>query len=176
MTDKHSISIIAAREGLGDTDALRASIDAAIRAALEHERVDIPCDVYVLLTDDDGIHQLNKEHRKLDRPTDVLSFPMQELVPGEPIRVSPLEIDPETGLMMLGDMVISLERARAQAAEYGHDLTREACFLAVHAALHLLGYDHELGEAEERAHFSATEEILTGLGIRREAVDPCLNK
>ena len=165
----HNISIIPANDGLGVADEHMAVISRAICAALEHQNVDVACDIYVMITDDEGIRELNREHRELDRATDVLSFPMQELTPGEPINPSPLEIDPETGLYMLGDMVISLERAKAQAQEYGHSLERELAFLAVHSVLHLLGYDHERGEQDEKLQFGITEQVLEGIGIKREA-------
>ena len=167
--DKHNISIIPVSEELGCTDAHIKQIDGAIRAALAHEGVETACDIYVMITDDAGIRELNREHRELDKPTDVLSFPMQELTPGEPINPSPLEIDPETGLYMLGDMVISLERAKAQAQEYGHSIERELAFLAVHSVLHLLGYDHERGEEDEKLQFGITEQVLEEMGLKREA-------
>ncbi len=169
MKDKHNISVIATIEGIGFATEHENTVDKAIRAALEHEGVSIPCDVYVMITDDAGIQQLNSEHRGLDKPTDVLSFPMQDLVPGQDINPSPLEIDPQTGLYMLGDMVISFDRAKAQAEEYGHSIERELAFLAVHSVLHLLGYDHEKGEEEESAQFGITEEILESIGLKREA-------
>jgi len=167
--EKHNISIIPANDGLGVTQENIEIISRAACAALEHEKVDVACDIYVMITDDEGIRELNREHRELDRATDVLSFPMQELVPGEPINPSPLEIDPETGLYMLGDMAISLERAKAQAQEYGHSLDRELAFLAVHSVLHLLGYDHERGEEDEKLQFGITEQVLDSIGVKREA-------
>ena len=124
-------------------------IRRAVLAALEGEGVEVPCVVEVCVTDDAGIRQTNLDMRGVDRPTDVLSFPMFEL----------------------GDMMISLERTRAQAAEYGHSPEREVCYLAVHSVLHLLGYDH-LDEGPMKAQMRAREEaILGGLGIQREASD-----
>lgn len=169
MSEKHNISIIAASDDLGVANEHTQCIERAICAALDHEGVQVKCDIYVLITDDEGIRELNREHRELDRATDVLSFPMQDLMPGQTIEPSPLEIDPETGAYMLGDMVISLERAQAQAEEYGHSLERELAFLAVHSVLHLLGYDHERGEQDEKLQFGITEEILSQMGITREA-------
>ena len=113
-----------------------------IPAALEAEGVSFPCEVDVLFTDDEGIHAINLEQRGVDRPTDVLSFPMFQLTPGAPPTLDDVEADPGTGLVPLGDMVLSLERAEAQGAEYGHGAEREAAYLAVHSVLHLLGYDH----------------------------------
>lgn len=141
-------------------------LEAVITAALEAEGVEIPCEINVLLTDDEGIHTVNREMRGVDRPTDVLSFPMFELEPGVPPEGEAF-LDPETGRCPLGDMCISLERAAAQAEEYGHSLDRELCYLAVHSALHLLGYDH-LDEGPMKRQMRAREEAILGkLGITR---------
>ena len=142
-------------------------LNQVITAALEAEGVKAPCEVDVLITDDEGIHQINLEQRKIDRPTDVLSFPMFNYTPGNP-PVDDTDADPATGLTPLGDMVISLERAREQAAEYGHSVERELSYLAVHSVLHLLGYDH-VDEGEEKARMREREEaILSNLGITRD--------
>ena len=142
-------------------------LEKVISAALEEEGVNTPCEVDVLITDDEGIHQINLEQREIDRPTDVLSFPMFNYTPGNP-PVDDADADPATGLIPLGDMVISLERAREQAAEYGHPVERELSYLAVHSVLHLLGYDH-VDEGEEKARMRAREEaILSNLGITRD--------
>ena len=136
-----------------------------ITAALEAEGVDVPCEVNVLFTDDAGIHQINLDMREVNSPTDVLSFPMFELQPGE--HPTEEDADPATGLVPLGDMCISLERAEAQAAEFGHSVQRELCYLTVHSVLHLLGYDH-LDEGPMKAQMRAREEsILESLGITR---------
>ena len=141
-------------------------LEAVITAALEAEGVEIPCEINVLLTDDEGIHTVNRETRGVDRPTDVLSFPMFELEPGVPPEGEAF-LDPETGRCPLGDMCISLERAAAQAEEYGHSLDRDLCYLAVHSALHLLGYDH-LDEGPMKRQMRAREEAILGkLGITR---------
>ena len=143
-------------------DLLRQVIPAALAA----EGVDVPCEVDVLFTDDEGIHAINLEQRGVDAPTDVLSFPMFDLKPGE--HPDGRWADPDTGLVGLGDMAISLERARAQAAEYGHSPQRETAYLAVHSVLHLLGYDH-LDEGPMKAQMRAREEAVLGqLGIVRE--------
>ena len=138
-----------------------------ISAALAAEGVAVPCEVDVLLTDDEGIHQINLEQRGVDAPTDVLSFPMFEFAPGQP-PAEEAEIDPETGLLPLGDMVVSMERARAQGEEYGHGTKRELAYPAVHSVLHLLGYDH-MDDGPQKARMRAREEaILNQLGITRE--------
>ena len=146
--------------------AVEAQIRRAVLAALECEGVDVPCIVEVCVTGDAGIRQTNLETRGVDRPTDVLSFPMFELEPGEKPRAD--WADPDTDKVLLGDMMISLERANAQAAEYGHSPEREVCYLAVHSVLHLLGYDH-LDEGPMKAQMRAREEAILGeLGITRE--------
>ena len=135
-------------------------------AALEGEEVDVPCVVEVCVTGDKGIRQTNLDTRGVDRPTDVLSFPMFELSPGEKPQAD--WADPDTDKVLLGDMMISLERANAQATEFGHSPEREVCYLAVHSVLHLLGYDH-LDEGPMKAQMRQREEDILGrLGITRD--------
>ena len=144
-----------------------ALLRRVIPAALEAEGVSFPCEVDVLFTDDAGIQAINREQRDVDRPTDVLSFPMFDLTAGTPPTLDDVEVDPGTGLVPLGDMVLSLERAQAQGAEYGHGPERETAYLAVHSVLHLLGYDH-LDEGPQKARMRAREEAILGeLGITR---------
>ena len=139
----------------------------AILAALEEEGVEVPCIIEVCLTDDEGIHQTNLDMRGVDAPTDVLSFPMFDLKPGEKPQAD--WADPDTDKVLLGDMMISLERAKAQAEEYGHSVEREICYLAVHSVLHLLGYDH-LDEGPQKRQMRQREEAILGkLGIVRQA-------
>ena len=137
-----------------------------IRTALAEQGVDFPCEVDVLVTGDAGIHAINLEMRGVDRPTDVLSFPEFELTPGELPGAE--DADPGTGYVPLGDMVISLERVKAQAKEYGHANRRELAYLAVHSVLHLLGYDH-LDEGPMKAQMREREEaIMSVLGLERK--------
>ena len=141
-------------------------LQKVITAALDAQGVNLPCEINILLTNDEGIQRINNTMRGIDAPTDVLSFPMFELpegcVPG--IGCS----DPDSGLVPLGDMCISMERAAAQAEEFGHSVERELAYLAVHSVLHLLGYDH-MDEGEQKARMREREEaILGGLGITRE--------
>ena len=144
-------------------DGLEEQLTTVINAALTAEQVGIPCEVNILVTDDAAIHEINLDMRNVDRPTDVLSFPMFELAPGE--KPGEKDADPATGLVPLGDMVLSLERAKAQAEEFGHSVEREVSYLAVHSVLHLLGYDH-MDEGEMKAQMRGREEaILTTLGI-----------
>ena len=147
-------------------DGLEEQFNKVICAALDAEDVPCECEVNVLVTDDAGIHSVNLDMRGVDRPTDVLSFPMFDLMPGE--KPDEEDADPATGLVPLGDMVISLERAEAQAAEFGHSVEREVCYLTVHSVLHLLGYDH-MDEGEMKVQMRGREEaILSALGITRE--------
>ena len=139
--------------------SLTRVIRRCINAVLQAEGVDPDCEINVLLTDDRGIHAINKASRGIDRPTDVLSFPMFSLTPGELPEDWSAYLDPETGLCPLGDMAISLERARRQAAEYGHSVSREVGYLTIHSMLHLLGYDH-LDEGPEKARMRAREEMI----------------
>lgn len=141
-------------------------ITHTIVAALDAQQIKMPCEVDVLLTDDHGIHEINLDQRGVDKLTDVLSFPMFDLVPGKkPLR---RDADPETGLIPLGDIVISAERAAAQAEEYGHSVERELAYLTVHSVLHLLGYDHA-DDGMQKARMREREEaILTQLGMTRE--------
>jgi GTP-binding protein Era len=161
---------------LGGTNPYRPLLTRVINAALEQEGVTIPCEVDVLLTTDEGIREINLEQREIDAATDVLSFPMLELTPGTPpTGEGEDEIDPETGLCPLGDMVISVDRAKEQAADFGHSLERELSYLAVHSVLHLLGYDH-LDEGPQKAQMRAREEaILSGMGITRDSFNEDLN-
>ena len=149
----------------GVSDSRRAFLRKVIRTALAAEGMDLPCEVDVLLTDDETIHQINLDMRQVDRPTDVLSFPEFELTPGQ--HPGPEDADPGSGLIPLGDMVISMEHVAAQAKEYGHSQRRELAYLAVHSVLHLLGYDH-LDEGPQKARMRAREEAILGeLGITR---------
>jgi len=135
-------------------------LEAVLQAAAEAEGVS-DAEVCVTLTDDDRIHELNRTWRGIDRPTDVLSFPLREPGEGE----TAVHEAPE-GPEPLGDIVISVPRAAEQAAQYGHSFERELAFLAVHGFLHLLGYDHQTPD-EEREMFARQEAILEQFGLRR---------
>ena len=164
MRKTHYIPITADVPGAAN-DANCALIRRTIRTALAAEGLTAPCEVDVLLTDDDGIHEINREMRQGDRPTDVLSFPEFELTPGQ--LPGPEDADPGTGLIPLGDMVLSMERVAAQAREYGHSKRRELSYLVTHSVLHLLGYDH-LDEGPMKAQMRAREEaIMALLGLER---------
>lgn len=136
-----------------------AIIRKCIDAVLDAENVTVSCEINVLVTNDRGIHAINKASRRIDRPTDVLSFPMFQLTPGEPPEGRAEYLDVESGYCPLGDMCISLERATAQAKEFGHSVRREVGYLTIHSMLHLLGYDH-LDEGEQKAQMRAREETI----------------
>ena len=136
-----------------------AVIRQCIRAVLEQEHITADCEVNVLVTNDPGIQAINNASRGIDKPTDVLSFPMFQLTAGDPPKDWTDYIDPETGLCPLGDMAISLERAIAQAKEFGHSTRREIGYLTIHSMLHLLGYDH-LDEGPQKAQMRKREEAI----------------
>lgn len=140
-------------------------IRKCVEATLKAENISTPCEINVLVTDNCGIQAINKASRNIDNPTDVLSFPMFSLEAGCPPDNWEGYIDPETGLCPLGDMVISLEKASAQAKEFGHSLRREVGYLTIHSILHLLGYDH-LDEGPQKAQMRKREEAIAA-GIAR---------
>ena len=117
-------------------------IKQCIRAALDLEGVDVPCEVNVLITTDSGVSDLNNEFRGFNEPTDVLSFPMREFSPPGWLSPGAEAADPETGLLPLGEIALSSMRVDKQATEYGHSREYETAYLIVHSMLHLLGYDH----------------------------------
>ena len=147
------------QELLPVTYKLKMLVRRAIEATLDFEQYGNTCEVSVTFTDDASIHELNKKFRGVDRPTDVLSFPLFDYE-GES------EEPPVDELMgMLGDVVLSLETAARQAEEYGHSFAREVAFLTVHSMLHLLGYDHETSEADEADMRQRQREIMERLGL-----------
>jgi len=133
------------------TNPFALLIRHAAIAALEHENVGGNCELSITFIDDEGIHALNKKYRGIDRPTDVLSFPLIDFTEQDKT---------DSSYKVLGDIVISLERAALQGEEIGHSMQHEAAFLCVHSVLHLLGYDHELGEDEEKLMFDKQKQII----------------
>lgn len=134
-------------------------ITKCILSVLEQEKISAPCEINVLVTNDQGIHVINQAARNIDKPTDVLSFPMFELEAGNPPVDWTEYLDPDTQLCPLGDMVISLERAMNQAKEFGHSVRREVGYLTIHSMLHLLGYDH-LDEGPQKRMMRSREEQI----------------
>lgn len=138
---------------------LSAHLKHCICATLRAEHVSVPCEINVLVTDNQTIRVINNQYRKIDHETDVLSFPMFQFTAGTlPKDLTPY-IDGETGCLPLGDMAISLDKAIAQAKEYGHSVKREIGYLTIHSVLHLLGYDH-IDEAEMKKQMRAREEVI----------------
>ncbi len=137
---------------------LKSAVKNAARRALTEEGFDGSAELSVTFTDDDGIRVLNREYRDKDAPTDVLSFPMYSMKDGDV---------PEAGEnVVLGDVVLSLERVGVQAIEIGHSFLREVSFLTVHSVLHLLGYDHETSPEDEEKMFSRQREIMKGIKVK----------
>ena len=145
-----------------DTLVDAALIERAAAAALRAEGVQGAIELSVLVTDDAELHELNRTYRGIDAPTDVLSFGDDVVDSAQPAFVRP----PDTP-RYLGDLAISYERVTAQAAEYGHSPARELAYLTVHGVLHLLGYDHERGEADAVAMRAREEAVMLQLGLTR---------
>ena len=155
---KHKINLVFEALSL-DRLTVPAIIRKCISEVLNAEGICAPCEINVLVTDDNGIHTINLTSRNIDKPTDVLSFPMFDLVPGQPPEDWTEYQDPDSGLVPLGDMCISLERAKVQAAEFAHSVKREVGYLTIHSMLHLLGYDH-LDEGEMKRQMRSREEAI----------------
>ena len=133
------------------TYKMKMLVREAVETTLDFEDFQNHCEVSVTFIDNEGIHALNKKFRGVDKPTDVLSFPLFE--------------KNGAGVRMLGDIVLSLEKCRAQAEEFGHSFERECAFLTVHSTLHLLGYDHETSEADEQDMRNRQTAIVADMGL-----------
>lgn len=173
--DRNNISVIVQLENeyKGEADFgfdLLAVAETVADAAIREENCPYEAEVSLTLVGEEEIRQLNREMRGIDRATDVLSFPMTEYA--SPGNFAEAEtgiwdsFDPDTGRLMLGDIVISVPRVFAQAEEYGHSVKREYAFLIAHSVLHLMGYDH-MTEPEENVMFAKQEKILEDIGIPR---------
>lgn len=151
-----------------DTEEL---VQKVAEAVLDAENCPYEVQLNVLLTDNAGIHEFNREHRGIDRETDVLSFPNLNFVTESDFTIAEEDeadcFDPDTGELILGDIIISVDKVREQAESYGHSEKREFAFLVAHSMLHLCGYDHMEPE-EAKVMEEKQEAILTGLGITRE--------
>ena len=156
---EHEIYVSREKKNLGHRNAA-ALIKKAVNMALDAEQIPVPCLISVMLTDEEGIRRVNRDFRGIDRATDVLSFPLNELSPGA-FDPELCERDPETGAVMLGDMMISLPRCEAQGEELGHGFEREIMYLSVHSVLHLLGYDH-VDEGEMKRQMRQREKFIMG--------------
>jgi len=155
---KHKINLVFEQLSL-QKFTISQNIKKCIQETLNAEGVNVRCEINVLVTNDAGIQVINRESRQLDKPTDVLSFPMFDLEAGDPPADWSDYRDPDTGLVPLGDMCISLERAVAQAQEFGHSTRREVGYLTIHSMLHLLGYDH-LDEGPMKKQMRGREEAI----------------
>lgn len=155
---KHQINLVFEQLSL-ERFFISSIIRKCIHQTLRSEGITVSCEINVLVTDDAGIRVINRESRHLDKPTDVLSFPMFQLEAGNPPTDWSSYVDPETGLVPLGDMCISLQRAIDQAKEFGHSVKREVGYLTIHSMLHLLGYDH-LDEGPQKKQMRAREEAI----------------
>ena len=140
------------------TYKMKMLVRASVLATLAYEGYKPECELSVTFTDNDGIRAVNKQYRNIDKATDVLSFPLTDFEGGE-------EPPADEPTVSLGDVIISLERAKEQAQEFGHSFEREVAFLTVHSTLHLLGYDHELSEDDDADMRRRQREILESMGL-----------
>lgn len=155
----HKVYITNQQKAVKVPSGLRILIRRSCHAVLEAEHFEGPAEISVTFVDDAEIHRLNLQYRGKDQATDVLSFPLGQ--------DGKYDVNQETGAAMLGDIVISMERAVEQAALYGHSLQREVAFLTVHSMFHLLGYDHEAGGLEAVRMREKEEGALIQLGLPR---------
>ncbi len=157
--DKIKVTIENQQKAVKIPTGVRLLIRRCCHAVLELENFEGSAEVDVSLVDNEQIHRINLEQRQIDMPTDVLSFPLGE--------GGVYDANPATGAYMLGDIVISMERAVAQAEEYGHSFQREVGYLTVHSMLHLLGYDHVDGGLEAVRMREKEEAVMTMVGLPR---------
>ncbi len=163
MKPKHTVYFSNQQDKYKITPKIRALIKKAVSETLFGEGFESPAEVSVSFVDNEEIHKLNLEYRGKDKPTDVLSFPMWE---GDEEGIG--DIDPNGEAVLLGDIILSVEKAYAQAEEYGHSIERELAFLSVHSTLHLLGYDHETSEEDEAYMNTKQESVLEKIGLPRK--------
>ena len=146
------------------TDEYISTVKAVCEAVLEEEEIEYDAEISVTIVDGISIKELNALHRNNDTETDVLSFPMLEFEGGYALEDS---MDFDGKWLILGDIVLNIERVTSQSIEYGHNFMRELGFLTAHSMLHLLGYDHETGEEDERIMREKEEKILSNLSLFR---------
>jgi len=147
------------------TDNINGLLNRAVEISLKLEDFETPSEISIMLVDDNSIREINKEYRGIDKPTDVLSFPMLEIEDGK-LKIEQGDFDRDKELLLLGDIVISLETVNKQAEEYGHSFERELAFLTTHGMYHLLGYDHEC-EKDSKVMFEKQEIVLEQMGLKR---------
>ncbi|MEF2863602.1 MAG: rRNA maturation RNase YbeY, partial [Eubacteriales bacterium] len=151
---------------VADENSVRELIRTCAERVLTSEQVDFDAEIDVTVVDADAIREMNAEYRNKDAVTDVLSFPMYEFLNGEP--QEELEAEPDSGCVMLGDMILCYTRACEQAEQFGHSPARECGYLTTHSVLHLLGYDHERNDEDTRLMRSKEEDNLAFLGLTRD--------
>ncbi len=160
MTNKIKVVITNKQKKVKFPTGMKMLVRRCCTAVLKLENFEGSAEVSVTFVDNEEIHKLNKQYRNIDSVTDVLSFPLGEN--------GNYDTDPETGAKMLGDVVISMEKAEDQAALYGHSIQREVAYLTAHSVLHLLGYDHETNL--EKVHMREKEElVMEQLGLPASA-------
>lgn len=146
-------------------DEICKKVEYAVKLVLQKELLEHESEVNIYFVDNEKIRLINKEQRQKDEPTDVLSFPMLDMIEGK-YEADELDINKDTGLLMLGDILISVEKAAEQSKKYGHSLLREIIFLLIHGLLHLLGYDHQ-NELQEKKMFKKQDYVLRKMEIGR---------
>jgi probable rRNA maturation factor len=159
IMDKLKVYIDNRQKAVKIPSGMRLIVRRCCNASLVAENFNGSAEVNVTFVDDAQIKELNMQYRKKDSSTDVLSFPMGES--------GKFDLDPDTGAYVLGDIVISLEHAIAQAEKYGHSMQREVGFLTVHSMLHIMGYDHENGGVEAMRMREREDQIMSALGLDR---------
>ena len=142
------------------TDEIKETLEKVCLKSLQYEEFNKDCEISLSIVTNDEIHDINKQFRNIDSPTDVLSFPQLTFEEGEEADVN------ENGEIVLGDIIISIDRAKEQAEEYGHSLKREVCYLALHGFLHCFGFDH-IEKADEEEMTALANEIMDSLDIKR---------
>ena len=157
VVDKTRVIIVNRQKEVKIPTGIRMLIRRCCNAVLKMEQFQGSVEVSVTMVDNSYIQSLNKQYRKKDVPTDVLSFPM--------VKDGKYEIDPDTNAQILGDIVISMEKVLEQSELYGHSFRREVAYLVAHGMLHLLGYDHENGGIEKRRMREKEDQVLDSLGF-----------
>lgn len=147
-------------------DEMIKLMNDCVEIIMENENFSHPYNIDITIVDNEEIREINLEHRNIDKPTDVLSFPIVDMYDGE-IKSSCGDIDNDEGAIILGDIVISIEKAIEQSIEYGHSLEREMIFLLAHGVYHLLGYDHD-SEDREKKMFEKQNAVLNKMGLKRD--------
>jgi len=161
-----NVSIENMQDKIAVTKQIEELVMNAVSISLEQEAFETPCEINILFVDNEEIRRINREEREIDSPTDVLSFPIVDMKNGKIISCIG-DIDMESNLVILGDIVISLEMAQKQAQEYQHSFERELAFLTTHGVFHLLGYDHE-NQEDENIMIGKQEAVLKVMGLERK--------